>query len=174
MDLRRRDLPAGSDCIGSDSHSHSIGTVRFGKDGNLLVSIGDGASYRSVDTLALRSQDLNRYEGKILRIDKDGGAPGDTGIGVDYLAVCDHVAIPADRAEAMSTTWYDTVATLGWLAGLGRLRLLDDRYATRLSGTGQLGRALRLLLPDAAFPARDELDPKRVFTNPSAERVLGP
>jgi dTDP-4-dehydrorhamnose 3,5-epimerase len=30
--------------------------------------------------------------------------------------------------------------------------------AVVLGGTGQLGRALRLLLPDAAFPARDELD----------------
>ena len=72
-----RDLPEGSDCIGSDSHSHSIGTLRFGKDGKLLVSIGDGAGYDGVDTLALRSQDLNRYEGKILRINTDGSAPGD-------------------------------------------------------------------------------------------------
>lgn len=71
------DLPAGSDCIGSDSHSHSVGTLRFGKDRKLFVSIGDGASYNYVDTLALRSQDLNRYEGKILRINTDGSAPGD-------------------------------------------------------------------------------------------------
>nr|MDQ3003715.1 PQQ-dependent sugar dehydrogenase [Fibrobacterota bacterium] len=62
------ELPAGSDCIGSDSHSHSVGTLRFGKDGKLLVSIGDGASFNYTDTLALRAQDLNRYEGKILRI----------------------------------------------------------------------------------------------------------
>ncbi|MEY2434879.1 MAG: hypothetical protein QOC92_4604, partial [Acidimicrobiaceae bacterium] len=38
--------------------------------------------------------------------------------GFDYVAVCDHVAIPRSRADAMSTTWYDTVATLGWLAGV--------------------------------------------------------
>lgn len=47
-------------------------------------------------------------------------------VGFDYLAVCDHVAIPADRAEAMGTAWYDTVATLGWLAGItSRARLLS-------------------------------------------------
>lgn len=36
--------------------------------------------------------------------------------GALYVGVCDHVAIPADKADAMGTTWYDTVATLGWLA----------------------------------------------------------
>ena len=49
--------------------------------------------------------------------------------GFDYVGVCDHVAIPADRAEAMSTVWYDTVATLGWLAGITtRIRLLSHVY----------------------------------------------
>jgi probable F420-dependent oxidoreductase len=47
-------------------------------------------------------------------------------VGFDYIAVCDHVAIPSDRAEAMSTVWYDTVATLGWLAAVTtRTRLLS-------------------------------------------------
>jgi probable F420-dependent oxidoreductase len=45
------------------------------------------------------------------------------------VSVCDHVAIPRDRAPSMSTTWYDTVATLGWLAGLTeRVRLLSHVY----------------------------------------------
>jgi probable F420-dependent oxidoreductase len=49
--------------------------------------------------------------------------------GFDYVAVCDHVAIPRSRADAMSTTWYDTVATLGWLAGVTeRVRLLSHVY----------------------------------------------
>ncbi len=38
--------------------------------------------------------------------------------GFFYLGVCDHTAIPTSRAEAMGTTWYDTTATLGWLAGI--------------------------------------------------------
>ncbi|WP_436795871.1 LLM class flavin-dependent oxidoreductase [Actinospongicola halichondriae] len=37
--------------------------------------------------------------------------------GFDYVAVCDHIAIPDALADAMSTTWYDTVATLSWIAG---------------------------------------------------------
>ncbi|WP_069887252.1 TIGR03619 family F420-dependent LLM class oxidoreductase [Streptomyces luteocolor] len=36
--------------------------------------------------------------------------------GFAYLASCDHVAIPHRLAEAMSTTWYDPVATLSFLA----------------------------------------------------------
>lgn len=49
--------------------------------------------------------------------------------GFAYIAVCDHVAIPASRAEAMGTEWWDTVATLGWLAGITkRVRLLSHVY----------------------------------------------
>ena len=36
--------------------------------------------------------------------------------GFSYIGVCDHVAIPERLAEDMGTTWYDNVATLGWLA----------------------------------------------------------
>jgi probable F420-dependent oxidoreductase len=38
--------------------------------------------------------------------------------GFFYIAVCDHVAIPKPLDERMNTVWYDTVATLGWLAGI--------------------------------------------------------
>ncbi|HEX4945519.1 MAG TPA: PQQ-dependent sugar dehydrogenase [Blastocatellia bacterium] len=69
--------PAGSDCIGNDTDSHSADTLRFGPDGKLYVSIGDGASYNFADPLALRAQDLNSYNGKILRINSDGTAPAD-------------------------------------------------------------------------------------------------
>jgi alkanesulfonate monooxygenase SsuD/methylene tetrahydromethanopterin reductase-like flavin-dependent oxidoreductase (luciferase family) len=34
-----------------------------------------------------------------------------------YIGVCDHVAIPDDLSPKMSAVWYDTIATLGWLAG---------------------------------------------------------
>ena len=63
--------------IPSEGDSHSVGTLRFGPDGKLFVSHGDGASYSTTDSLALRSQDLNSYNGKILRINPDGSAPGD-------------------------------------------------------------------------------------------------
>lgn len=46
-----------------------------------------------------------------------------------YVGVCDHVAVPRDRAAAMSTTWWDTVATLGYLAAITRqVRLLSHVY----------------------------------------------
>jgi probable F420-dependent oxidoreductase len=46
--------------------------------------------------------------------------------GFAYLAVCDHVAIPRRLAPAMSTVWYDPVATLAHLAAVtGRVRLLS-------------------------------------------------
>ena len=37
--------------------------------------------------------------------------------GHDFVGVCDHIAIPDnDYAANMTTTWYDTVATLSYLA----------------------------------------------------------
>src|SRR3954454_15348089 len=49
--------------------------------------------------------------------------------GFFYVAVCDHVAIPDDLAPRMSAVWWDTIATLGWLAGLtSRTRLLSSVF----------------------------------------------
>ncbi|OUC90108.1 TIGR03619 family F420-dependent LLM class oxidoreductase [Streptomyces swartbergensis] len=46
--------------------------------------------------------------------------------GFAYLACCDHVAIPRRLASAMSTVWYDPVATLAFLAAAtARTRLLS-------------------------------------------------
>ncbi|ODG99831.1 hypothetical protein A4S05_36215 [Nostoc sp. KVJ20] len=57
------------DFIATDSESHSVGSVRFGTDGSLFVSIGDGTSYNGVDPRADRVQDIDNLSGKILRID---------------------------------------------------------------------------------------------------------
>jgi len=58
---------------------------------------------------------------RIARVADDAGA--------FYLAVCDHIAVPRPADEVMSTTWYDTVATLGWLAALTtRTHLLSHVY----------------------------------------------
>ncbi|MFL6238475.1 MAG: TIGR03619 family F420-dependent LLM class oxidoreductase [Actinomycetes bacterium] len=47
-------------------------------------------------------------------------------LGFFYVGVCDHVAIPRSQADAMSTIWYDTMTTLGWLAGITEnVRLLS-------------------------------------------------
>lgn len=49
--------------------------------------------------------------------------------GFFYLAVCDHVAVTRAAAPAMSTTWYDVIATLGFLAAATqRVRLMSYVY----------------------------------------------
>ena len=49
--------------------------------------------------------------------------------GFFYVAVSDHLVIPKPLDEHMQTTWYDTVTTLGWLAGIThRVRLLSHVY----------------------------------------------
>lgn len=46
-----------------------------------------------------------------------------------YVAVCDHVAIPTAMAGPMSTTWFNPVATLGYLAAVTeRTRLMTNIY----------------------------------------------
>ena len=50
--------------------------------------------------------------------------------GFFYVAVCDHVAIPDDLAPRMGAVWWDTVATLSWLAGLTtQTRLLSSVFS---------------------------------------------
>ncbi len=49
--------------------------------------------------------------------------------GFFYLAVCDHLAVTKPMDDFMSTTWYDTVATLGWIAALTeRVRVMSHVY----------------------------------------------
>lgn len=63
------------DCIPSDSSSHTVGGLRFGPDGKLYASLGDGASFDYVDPNALQAQNLDSLAGKLLRINTDGTAP---------------------------------------------------------------------------------------------------
>ena len=58
--------------------------------------------------------------------------------GFFYIGVCDHTAIPRRLADAMGTVWYDTVATLGWLAAvttrtqlLSHVLILAQRHPLR-------------------------------------------
>lgn len=53
--------------------------------------------------------------------------------GFAYVAVCDHVAVPKEQAPELSTTWYDCVATLSYLAAAtSRVRLLSHGYGLAL------------------------------------------
>ena len=78
--MRERAVDAGSrkvilEGFESDVPFHSAGTVRFGTDGMLYASFGDSSNPYVLDDLALRSQNLNRLQGKIVRITADGAAP---------------------------------------------------------------------------------------------------
>ncbi|HUV09629.1 MAG TPA: TIGR03619 family F420-dependent LLM class oxidoreductase [Acidimicrobiia bacterium] len=49
--------------------------------------------------------------------------------GFFYVAVCDHLAVTKPLDVHMNTTWYDTVATLGWIAGISeRVRIMSHVY----------------------------------------------
>lgn len=66
--------------------------------------------------------------------------------GFFYVAVCDHIAIPERLAPAMSTTWYDTIATLGFLAAATeRVRLLSHIYVLAYRHPAQTAHAFATL-----------------------------
>jgi probable F420-dependent oxidoreductase len=66
--------------------------------------------------------------------------------GFFYVAVCDHIAIPSDKAGAMGTEWWDTVATLGWLAGITEhVHLLSHVYVPAYRHPLQVAKAFATL-----------------------------
>ena len=85
--------------------------------------------------------------------------------GFFYVAVCDHIAIPREKAETMSTTWYHPVATLAWLAGQTRsVRLMTNVFVP----------AYRHPLETAkAFGTLDALSGGRVILGVGAGHVEG-
>jgi probable F420-dependent oxidoreductase len=67
-------------------------------------------------------------------------------LGFLYLGVCDHTAVPRRLAATMSTTWYDTMTTLGFLAGItDRVRLLTHVYVLALHHPLQAAKAIATL-----------------------------
>ncbi|HEX9684207.1 MAG TPA: TIGR03619 family F420-dependent LLM class oxidoreductase [Acidimicrobiales bacterium] len=85
--------------------------------------------------------------------------------GLFYVAVCDHVAVPRVDAEAMGTTWFDTIATLGLLAGrTHRVRLLSHVYIPAYRHPLQVAKA---------FATLDRLSAGRVILGVGAGHVLG-
>ena len=83
--------------------------------------------------------------------------------GFFYIAVCDHVTIPAEQAQRMGDVWYDTVATLGWLAGLTEhARLLSHVYVAAYRHP---------LLTAKAFSTLDELSGGRAILGVGAGHV---
>jgi probable F420-dependent oxidoreductase len=86
-------------------------------------------------------------------------------IGLFYVAVCDHVAVPRENAERMQTTWYDTIATLGWIAGITEhVRLLSHVFVVPYRHP---------LLTSKAFATLDELSGGRAVLGVGAGHVEG-
>lgn len=62
----------GTDCISTDSSSHTVGEVIFASDKSIFVSVGDGSDFNAVDINALRAQNLDWMMGKVLHINRSG------------------------------------------------------------------------------------------------------
>ncbi len=85
--------------------------------------------------------------------------------GFFYVAVCDHVAVPRAAAAVMSTTWYDTIATLGFLAATTqRVRLLSYVYVAPYRHP---------LMTAKAFATVDTLSGGRVILGVGAGHLQG-
>lgn len=82
-----------------------------------------------------------------------------------YVAVCDHVCVPRERAGAMGTTWYDTVATLGYLAAATQhVRLMSHVFILPYRHP---------LLSAKAFATLDALSGGRVILGVGAGHLEG-
>jgi probable F420-dependent oxidoreductase len=83
--------------------------------------------------------------------------------GFFYVAVCDHVAIPRALAPAMSTTWYEPISTLGFLAAhTTRTRLMTNVF---------VGPYRHPLQTAKAFATLDTLSDGRVILGMGAGHV---
>src|SRR5262245_12224154 len=85
--------------------------------------------------------------------------------GFFYLAVSDHVCVPREQATAMSTIWYDPVATLGYLAAATQhVRLLSYVYVVPYRHP---------LITAKAFATLDALSNGRVILGVGAGHLQG-
>ena len=91
-------------------------------DGKLVYGIQLPVQALSINTSMPWEQDATVDDLRRAAVTADGA-------GFFYVAICDHVAIPREKAEMMSTTWFNPVATLGWIAGqTHQARLMTNVY----------------------------------------------
>lgn len=85
--------------------------------------------------------------------------------GFFYVGVCDHIAVPSEQIPTMGEEWWDTVATLGWLAGITTdVRLLSHVYVPAYRHPLQVAKA---------FSTIDAISGGRVVMGVGAGHVRG-
>jgi glucose/arabinose dehydrogenase len=84
------------DYLATDSESHTIGYMKFGSDGKLYITNGDGTSYNRVDPRSIRVQDINNLSGKMLRIDPI------TGLGISNNPFYDAANPNSNRSKVLN------------------------------------------------------------------------
>lgn len=85
--------------------------------------------------------------------------------GFFYVGVCDHIAVPSEQIPTMGEEWWDTVATLGWLAGITeQVRLLSHVYVPAYRHP---------LMVAKAFATLDAISGGRVIMGVGAGHVQG-
>jgi probable F420-dependent oxidoreductase len=88
------------------------------------VAFGIQLPVQSQSTLFVQSWEPTAGAAELVQVTQACEAAG-----FAYVAVCDHVAIPRPQAETMSTSWWDTIATLSYLAAVTeRIGLLSHVY----------------------------------------------
>ncbi|MDR3649589.1 MAG: TIGR03619 family F420-dependent LLM class oxidoreductase [Acidimicrobiales bacterium] len=107
---------------GAGTRAGAGGTVQIIPEGEVVFGVQ--LPIQSQSTIYVEDWELRSGPAELARVARQAEESG-----FFYVAVCDHTAIPRRLAGAMSTTWYDTIATLGWLAGITtRVRLMSHVY----------------------------------------------
>ncbi|MEX0666509.1 MAG: TIGR03619 family F420-dependent LLM class oxidoreductase [Acidimicrobiia bacterium] len=85
--------------------------------------------------------------------------------GFFYVAVCDHLAVTKPLDAHMQTTWYETIATLGWIAALTKnVRVMSHVYVLSYRHPLQTAKA---------FMTLDELSGGRAILGVGAGHLEG-
>jgi probable F420-dependent oxidoreductase len=85
--------------------------------------------------------------------------------GFFYVAACDHLAVTKPLDEHMQTTWYETIATLGWIAALTtNVRVMSHVYVLSYRHPLQTAKA---------FMTLDELSGGRAILGVGAGHLQG-
>lgn len=133
----------GLDTVGSSAHASAIwqSPAMASVLPSDRLSIGIQLPIQSKSTTFVEPWEADAGAAELAAVARAADAAG-----LAYVAVCDHVAVPADHAATMGTEWWDTVATLGWLAGITeRVRLLSHVYVPAYRHPLQVAKAFSTL-----------------------------